>query len=63
MASKLGTDEEHRYIAHQMDHFTKFHIMIIWPTKTKEAAELAKGYKQDYKCQTSNVEFSLLCSQ
>ena len=43
MASKLGCDGEHRYVAHYMDHFTKFHI--IWAMKTKEAAELAKGYK------------------
>ena len=43
MSSKLGCDGNFRYIAHYVDHFTKYHV--IWPMEKKDAAELARGYK------------------
>ena len=36
-------DGEFRYIAHYVDHFSKFHV--IWPIMHKTAAEVAIGLR------------------
>ena len=43
MSSKLACDGNFRYIAHYVDHFTKYNV--IWPMEKEDAAELARGYK------------------
>ena len=37
----MTDDDEYRYIAHYMDHWSKLHI--IWPLMKKSAAEVSMG--------------------
>ena len=43
---QANADGEYRYIGHIVDHFTKFRI--IFPLKTKTAAEVAENIEKRY---------------
>ena len=50
-------DGKFHYIAHVMDHFSKFHI--LFPTKTKEAEETACLKKESWHILEHHTSFTL----